>query len=288
MANGTSRDPRHAETIVLVHGLWMTPRSWEHWVDRFETRGYRVLAPAYPGFEVEVEALRADPTPIARLGIDMVADHYEAIICELETPPIIMGHSFGGTLTQLLLDRGLGAAGVVIDSALVRGIKSIPLSQLKSLFPALDNPAHRHQAVGFTPEQFHYAFTNCMSEEESLKVYERYHIAAPGRIIWDGALANFQPHSEAAVDFKRPGRAPLLFIAGSEDNIMPAAVNKANYKLYLKSDTVTEYTEFAGRCHYTCGQDGWEPLADYALAWAEYQVSRRSERRSPVRASARG
>jgi pimeloyl-ACP methyl ester carboxylesterase len=206
------------------------------------------MAPGYPGFEVEVEALRADPSLIEKLTIDSVADHY-------------------------LLDRGLGAAALAIDSALVRGIRRVPLSQVRSLFTALDNPAHRHQAVPFTPEQFHYAFTDVMSKEESQKVYDRYHIPAPGRIIWDGALANFQPHSEAKVDFKRPGRAPLLFIAGSEDHIMPASVNKANYKLQLKNDSVTNYTEFAGRCHYTCGQDGWEPVADYALAWASHQIS---------------
>jgi pimeloyl-ACP methyl ester carboxylesterase len=254
----------------------MTPRSWEHWVSRYEGYGYKVLAPPYPGFEVEVEALRADPSPIEKLTIDGVADHYEAIIRGLETPPIIIGHSFGGTLTQLLLDRGLGAAAVAIDSALVRGIRRVPFSQIRSLLPALDNPAHRHQAVGFSPDQFHYAFTNGMSKEESQKVYDRYHIAAPGRIIWDGALANFQPHSEAKVDFKRPGRAPLLFISGSEDHIMPASVNKANYKLQSRNASVTDYTEFAGRCHYTCGQDGWEPLADYALAWATHQVQRGS------------
>ena len=144
----------------------------------------------------------------------------------------------------------------------------MPISQIRSLFPALDNPAHRHEAVGFTPEQFHYAFTNCLTKEESQKVYDRYHIPAPGRIIWDGALANFQPHSEAKVDFKNPARAPLLFIAGSEDHIMPASVNKANYKLQSKSPSLTEYTEFAGRCHYTCGQEGWQALADYALSWA--------------------
>jgi pimeloyl-ACP methyl ester carboxylesterase len=264
--------------IVLIHGLWMTPRSWEHWIARFAARGYQVLAPAYPGFEVEVEALRADPTPIEKLTIDMVADHYEAIIRALDTPPILMGHSFGGTVTQLLLDRGLCAAGVAINSAVVRGIRRVPLFQIKSLLPALDNPAHRHQAVPFTPEHFHYAFTNCLSEEASLQVYERYHIAAPGRIIWDGALANFQPHSEARVDFTRPGRAPLLFIAGSEDHINPASVNKANYRLYLKSAAITDYTEFAGRCHYTCGQAGWEPLADYALAWATHQIRRQAER----------
>jgi pimeloyl-ACP methyl ester carboxylesterase len=260
-------------TIVLIHGLWMTPRSWEHWIPRYEGYGYKVIAPTYPGFG-EVEEMRADPSPIAAASIDGVADHYEAIIRRLETPPILIGHSFGGTLTQLLLDRGVGAAGVVIDSALVRGIRRLPITQIRAIFPALEHPAHRHEAVGFTPEQFHYAFTNVMSKEESQQIYDRYHIPAPGRIIFDGALANFQPNSEAKVDFKRPGRAPLLFIAGSEDHIMPASVNKANYKLYLKGPNVTEYTEFAGRCHFTCGQDGWEPLADYALSWATQKAER--------------
>jgi pimeloyl-ACP methyl ester carboxylesterase len=270
-SNKSSEEKR---PIVLIHGFWMTPRSWENWIERFEGQGYKVLAPGYPGFEVEVEALRADPSPIAKLTINEVVDHYEGIIQDLDVPPIIIGHSFGGTVTQLLLDRGLGAAAVVVDSALVKGIRALPLSQLRSLFPALDNPAHRHEAVGFTPDQFHYAFTNVLSREESQKIYDRYHIPAPGRIIWDGALANFQPHSEATVDFKRPGRAPLLFIAGGEDHIMPPAVNKANYHLQLESDSVTEYTEFAGRCHYTCGQEGWQPLADYALAWATHQIGR--------------
>jgi pimeloyl-ACP methyl ester carboxylesterase len=268
----TSNTSEQKPSIVLIHGLWVTPRSWEHWVTRYQGYGHEVMAPGYPGFEGEVEALRADPSPIVKLTIDGVADHYEAIIRQLDRPPIIMGHSFGGTVTQLLLDRGLGAAAVVIDSALVKGIRTLPLSQLRALFPALNNPAHRHQAVPFTVDQFHWAFSNALSEEESQKVYERYHIPAPGRIIWDGALANFQPHSEATVDFKRPGRAPLLFIAGGEDHIMPPAVNKSNYHLQLESESVTDYTEFAGRCHYTCGQEGWEPMADYALAWATHQI----------------
>jgi pimeloyl-ACP methyl ester carboxylesterase len=260
-------------SIVLIHGLWMTPRSWEQWVARYENYGYRVLAPGYPGFDVEVEALRKDTSPIEKLTIDAVVDHYEAIIRGLDTPPIIMGHSFGGTLTQLLLDRGLGAAAVVIDSALVKGIRTLPLSQIRSLFPALDNPAHRHEAVAFTPDQFHYAFTNNLSKDDSQRVYDRYAIAAPGRIIWAGALANFQPHSEATVNFKNPNRAPLLFIAGGDDHIMPPSVNKANYKLQSKApNSLTDYTEFAGRCHFTCGQEGWEPIADYALSWATHQM----------------
>jgi pimeloyl-ACP methyl ester carboxylesterase len=270
----SNTSPADKPPIVLIHGLWLTPRSWEHWVNRYEGYGYKVLAPTYPGFG-EVEALRADPSPIEKQTIDGVADHYEEIVRSLDTPPILIGHSFGGTVIQLLLDRGVGAVGVVIDSAIVRGIRRLPISQIRSLFTALDNPAHRHEAVGFTPEQFHYAFTNCMTRDESKQIYDRYHVPAPGRIIWDGALANFQPNSEAKVDFKRPGRAPLLFIAGSEDHVNPASVNKANYKLYSKSNATTEYTEFAGRCHFTCGQEGWEPLADYALAWANYQLGRR-------------
>jgi pimeloyl-ACP methyl ester carboxylesterase len=254
--------------IVLVHGLWLTPRSWENWVARYESRGFQVMAPAYPGLEVEVEALRKDTSPIAKLTIDEVADHYEKIIRGLDVPPIIIGHSFGGTLVQLLLDRGLGCSAVAIDSAQVRGVRAVPLSQIRSLLPALDNPAHRHQAVSLTPDQFHYAFANVLAEEDSRAVYDRYHVAAPGRIIWDGALANFQPHSEARVNFKREGRAPLLFIASSEDHLMPPAVNKSNYSLQKQNASVTGYVEFAGRCHYTCGQDGWEPVADLALSWA--------------------
>src|SRR6266542_2403239 len=148
------------DTIVLVHGLWMTPRSWENWVPFYENQGYKVLTPGYPGFDVEVEALRANPSIIANLTVPQTVDQLAAVIEGLEHPPVIMGHSFGGTLTQLLLARGLGAAGVVIDSAPTEGVRVNPISQIRSLFPILNNPAKRHQAAGFTPEQFHYAFTN--------------------------------------------------------------------------------------------------------------------------------
>ena len=191
------------------------------------------------------------------------------MITELEQAPIIMGHSFGGTLTQLLLDRGCGAAGVVINSAPTEGVRVSPLSQIKSLFPALKSPANRRKAVGFTPDEFHYAFTNTLSDEESREVYDRYHIAAPGNWIWAyGLIANFKPgHQETWVNYKNPNRAPLLFIAGSEDHIMPPSVNRSNAKHY-KGDTITEYHEFEGRDHWTCGADGWEAVADYALEWA--------------------
>ncbi|GAA2220127.1 alpha/beta fold hydrolase [Promicromonospora sukumoe] len=262
------------DTVVLVHGLWMTPRSWEAWVDHYRAKGLNVVTPGYPGFEVEVEALREDPDIIARLTVPETVDHLAGVIEALPSKPIIIGHSFGGTLTQLLLARGLGAAGVVIDSAPTEGVRVSPLSQARSLFPALKNPANRHRAVGFTPEEFHYAFTNTLSEEESRQVWERYAIAAPGHWVWEyGLFANFKPGpQETWVDYAAD-RAPLLFIAGSEDHIMPPAVNRSNAKHYDKSPAVTEYYEFEGRDHWTCGAEGWQEVADHALAWAQKHAS---------------
>jgi len=248
----------------------MTPRSWEHWVERFEARGYRVLTPAYPGFEVEVEALRADPTVIAECDITDTIEHLATVVRSVDTPPIIIGHSFGGALTQMLLARGLGAAGVAIDSAPTEGVRVNPVSQIKALFPALNNPSKRHKAVGFTPEQFHYAFTNTLDEKASLEAYERYAIPAPGRWVWDyGLIANFKPgHQETWVDYSNDVRAPLLFIAGGADHIMPPSVNKSNMKKYHKSAALTEYVLFDGRSHWTCAEPGWEEIADHALEWA--------------------
>jgi pimeloyl-ACP methyl ester carboxylesterase len=180
-------------TIVLIHGFWVTPRSWEHWKEHFEAKGYTVLTPAYPGFEVEVEALRADTTPIEELEVPEIIASLENTIGKLDRPPIIMGHSAGGAFTQILLDHGFGGAGVAINSAPTEGVKVIPLSQIKSSFPVLKNPANRHRAVGLTPEQWYYVFANTFSEEESLALYERYHIPASGKIFWGSALANIHP-----------------------------------------------------------------------------------------------
>ena len=275
MTTENTTDPAATDTIVLIHGLWVTPRSWEKWVEHYESKGYRVLAPAYPGLEVEVEALREDPSPIEALRVPAIVEHLENIVGELDSPPIIMGHSMGGLLTQILLDHGYGAAGVAIDSVPAEGIKVVPVSQIRSVFPILRNPANRMKAVGFTPEQFHYAFANTLSEEESQEVYYRYHIPAPGRLVWGGVLANFTPgHQDTYVDFRNEDRAPLLFIAGEEDNLMPPAVNESNVKHYRHTKSVTDYKEFPGRPHYIVEQEGWEEVADYALEWAVENANR--------------
>jgi pimeloyl-ACP methyl ester carboxylesterase len=275
MITENTPEPAAPDTIVLIHGLWMTPRSWEHWIEHFEDGGYRVVAPAYPGLEVEVEALNEDPSPIAALTIPGVVEHYEGIIGELDKPPILMGHSMGGLIVQILLDHGYGAVGVAIDSVPPEGVRNVPLAQTRAAFPVLRNPANRHRAVGFTKEQFHYAFANTLSREDSDEVYERYHIPAPGGFVWAGPLANFTPgHQDTYVDFRNEERAPLLFIAGGEDNLMPPAVNQSNVKHYRHVKTVTDYREFPGRSHYTVGQDGWEEVADYALEWAVEHAKR--------------
>ena len=257
-------------TIILIHGLWLTPRSWEFWVDRFQKAGYNVMAPSWPGLEGEVEALRSDPTPLKGLKLAKVIDHYVRIITKLPNPPILMGHSFGGLIVQVLLDRGLGAAGVGIDAAATAGVLTLPLAQIRSSFPILGNPFSLNQAVMLTPEQFNYAFTNSMDPVASRKVYDRYAIPGAAHILWEAALSPFNPDAASRVDYSNSTRAPLLFIAGGNDHTVPASVNRANLKKYINASTaITEYREFPNRTHYTVGQDGWEEVADFALQWAK-------------------
>jgi alpha-beta hydrolase superfamily lysophospholipase len=261
-------DPDAPDTVVLIHGLFLTARSWERWVERYEGRGYRVIARDWPGMEGDLNELRRDPSALNELGIGDIVDHYAGIVSQLDRPPIIMGHSFGGAFTEILLDRGLGAAGVGIDAGAVKGITKLPLSSLRSAWPVLKNPANRHGTTMLSPEEFHYGFTNTMTEQESAAVYEAYAAPGPGRVLFQGALANFNRHSPLKVDFKNDDRAPLLLIGGGEDHTVPAVVDRSTAKHYRKSAAVTEYKEFPGRSHYTIGQEGWEEVADYALDWA--------------------
>jgi pimeloyl-ACP methyl ester carboxylesterase len=269
-------NPTSPDTIVLIHGLWLTPLSWEHWIDRYEARGFRVLAPAWPGMDGDIDELRRDPSSIEHLGIQEIVDHYDAIIRKLDCPPIIMGHSFGGAFTQILLDRGLGAAGVAIDSAAVKGVLTLPWSTLKSGFPVLKSPANNHKAVALSFDEFRYAFTNTLSEEESRAAYERYAVPGPGRVLFQAALANLNPHATTKVDFHNDHRAPLLLIAGGKDHLSPAAINESNARHYRKSAAITTYEEFPLRSHFTLGEEGWEKVADYALAWAVENAATRT------------
>jgi pimeloyl-ACP methyl ester carboxylesterase len=255
------------DTIVLIHGLWMTPRSWERWAARYADQGYKVLAPSWPGMEAEVEALNADPAPIARLDIRSIVDHYDRIIRGLGSPPIIMGHSFGGTFTQVLLGRGLGAVGVGVASATVKGVPDVPLSTIRATAPVLRNPLNRGKAVPLNEKQFHYAFANTLNRRDSDEIYRRYHVPAAGTVVFESALASLRRHPPTEVDFGNDKRAPMLFIAFGKDHVIPPKATRHNAKKYAGSRAITAYTEFPGRPHFP-GVPGWEEVADLALAWA--------------------
>jgi pimeloyl-ACP methyl ester carboxylesterase len=268
--------------IVLIHGLWLTSRSWEGWKDRFEQRGHEVLTPPWPRMEREVEALRRDPSVMNGLGVTEVVDHYERIIRSLDTPPVIMGHSFGGLITEMLLDRGLGAAAATLSPAPVKGVLGLPPALLRTVFPALRNPANRKRTYPLTPKQFHRGFTNTMNDADAGAAYERYYVPAPGRVIFQAGFANLNPHAVTKVDFHKDDRPPLLVMGNDQDQTIPASVSREAAKRLGKSKAVVEYKEFAGRPHFPTAP-GWEAVADYALDWAVRHAGAGSETAGPAR-----
>jgi pimeloyl-ACP methyl ester carboxylesterase len=252
-----------AQTVVLIHGMWMTPRSWDAWVDHYRDRGYEAIAPGWPGVKDPAET-RRDPSALKGLGVKTIADHYEQIIRGLDRPPIIIGHSFGGLMTQLLLDRGVGAAGVTIGTAPTNGILVLPVSTLRASFPALKNPFNREGLAPLSQTQFQYRFTNTVSRQESDAIYEAHYIPGTNRAFFDTVFSK----DAAGVTWANPRRAPLLLVAGSEDHISPISLNRRILKLQRKAPSPTELKEYAGRPHFMAGLDGWEEIADHALNWA--------------------
>ena len=256
--------------VVLIHGLWMTPLSWEPWANHYTERGYSVYAPSWPGMERDVRALRHAPESYADIGFKQIVDHYEKLVIDLEHAPLLIGHSFGGLVVQALLDRGLGCCGVAIASAPIKGIWTLPYSTMRVVTPQLLT-MHNHRCAALTPAQFHYAFMNTSSREESFLTYQRYAVPAPDRVLLQTELANFNPFAETMVNTRRNNRAPLLLIAGSKDHLIPPRIVKANFHAYRHSTAVTEYKEFPGRTHFVIGQSGWEEVANFALRWARGQ-----------------
>ncbi len=269
-----------SKTILLIHGLWVTPSSWEKFRRYYESAGYTVLAPAWPGINGDVPAMQRDASGLKGIGIEEVIAHYTKIIRSLPEPPIIIGHSYGGLITQLLIDKGLGAAGVAIDSVPPKGILVLPLSTYNSLLPAFLQPSTFKKTFSFTFQKWWKVFANTLSESEARKEFEREVIPASGRAILQAALANITPGSLATINFRNRSRAPLLFIGGEKDVIMPAALNRKNFKKYKASSAVTEYQEFAGRSHYIIAEQGWEEVAQSALDWA---VARAASNADPGR-----
>ncbi|MEU0092169.1 alpha/beta hydrolase [Kribbella sp. NPDC006257] len=267
-ANAAGRPP-----VVFVHGLWLLPNSWERWATLFEERGYVALTPGWPDDPETVEEANAHPEAFAGKSIGQVADHFEEIIRGLDSKPVVVGHSFGGLLTQILAGRGLASASVAIDPAPFRGVLPLPISALKSAFPVLGNPANRNRAVPLTYDQFRFGFANAVEEDEAKYLYETYAVPAGGKPLFQAAAANLNPWTEAKVDTKNPDRGPLLIISGEKDNTVPWAVANASYKQQQGNPGVTEIVEMEGRGHALTIDSGWQEVADTALDFLKRTAS---------------
>ena len=254
-------------TVVLIHGLWMTPLSWRSWASRLESRGYEVHTPKWPRMDHSIEELRAEPNLVGGLGVQEIIDHHAEFVASLGVKPVIMGHSLGGLVTQVLLDRGLGAAGVAVHPGQTKGVYGLPLVQLRAGWPAVGNPFNLNKGVGLTAKQFHFGFANALNEEESLRAWQTFHVPAPARPLFQLSLANFTPRAATKVDYRKPDRAPLLFLAGGLDRTVPASVVRENHRRY-KTGTV-EIKQYPGRSHFTVGEPGWEEVLDDAIEWVE-------------------
>jgi non-heme chloroperoxidase len=255
--------------VVFVHGLWLHSDSWGAWVDLFREKGYAPSAPPWPGDSATPEETRKNASLVAGYGIDDVVAHYTQAIGELDTKPIVIGHSFGGLIAQRLLGQDLAAAAVGIDPAPIKGVLYLPPSALRVASVALRSPANRHRAVSLTEEQFRYGFGNAISEEESNELYHRWTIPSPGKPLFEAAIANFSPGSPAKVDTKNSTRGPLLLTAGGEDHTVPAAITRSTLKQYRKSTAVTDVREFPDKGHSLTLDSGWREVADSVLAWLQ-------------------
>jgi non-heme chloroperoxidase len=263
-ANQSGRTP-----VVFVHGLWLLPSSWDRWVALFEEAGYVAMTPGWPDDPDTVEEAAERPEVFAGKSIRQVAEHFETIIRGLDRKPAVVGHSFGGLLTQILAGRGLSAVSVAIDPAPFRGVLPLPISSLKSAFPVLGNPANRNRAVPLTFEQFRYGFANAVSEEEARQLYEEFAVPASGKPLFQAAAANLNPWTEAKVDTKNPERGPLLIISGEQDHTVPWAIANASYQQQQENEGVTEIVEMKNRGHALTIDSGWPEVADTALTFVQ-------------------
>ena len=257
--------------VVFIHGLWLHATSWGPWLDLFRESGYAPIAPGWPHEPATVAEARKQPELVANTSIDEAVAHYAEVIDGLDEAPVIIGHSFGGLITEKLLGQGIGAAGVAIDPAQIKGVLPLPLSQLRSGFPALGNPANLHKSVSLTSKQFHYGFGNALSEEESDALFEKWTIPSPARPLFQAAAANFALHSEAKVATDNQDRGPLLLISGTEDHTVPDVVTRSTLKQYRDSTAVTELRQFEGRGHSLTVDSGWKDVADAVLDWLKTQ-----------------
>ncbi|WP_314242119.1 alpha/beta hydrolase [Streptomyces kutzneri] len=260
-ANATGRIP-----VVFIHGLWLLPTSWDRWAAVFEEAGFAPVTPGWPDDPENVEEANAHPEVFAGKSVGQVADHFCGLIRTLDRKPVVIGHSFGGLITQITAGRSLSRASVAIDPAPFRGVLPLPLSSLRAASAVLGNPANYHRAVPLTYGQFRYSFANAVGGEEARELYDTF--AVPGEPLFQAAAANFNPWTEAKVDTTSTDRGPLLIVSGEKDHTVPWAMANASYKKQAhNAHAVTEITELPGRGHSLTIDHGWREVADTSLAF---------------------
>ncbi|GAA4692397.1 alpha/beta hydrolase [Nocardioides conyzicola] len=262
MSQATKTNP-----VIFIHGLWIHSASWQPWQELFQSHGYATSAPGWPGDAETVAQTRAHPDAMNDIGIEQIVEHYADLIGTPETKPLLVGHSFGGLIAQELLAGGYAAAAVALEPAGIKGVKALPLAQLRSAFPVLGNPANRHRAVSLTTKEFKYAFGNTLADEESDSLHESWAIPGAGLPLFQVATANFHSHSPAKVDTHLADRGPLLLTSGTDDHVVPLKVTKEVYEMYQKGPADTEFHLFEGRGHSLTIDSGWRDVADVALEW---------------------
>ena len=254
-------------TVVFIHGLWLLAGSWNNWVDYFEKAGFATVAVDWPGDPETVAAAHANPVPMAKRSITEIADRCQSVIEKLDTKPIIVGHSFGALMAQILAARGLAKASVAISPAPFRGVLPLPLSVLKATWPVLSNPANRGRAIALNFKQFRYGFANAVPEAEAKSLYSTYHVPAPGLPLFQAATANLNPWTQAKVDTRFADRGPLLIIAADKDHTVPLSIARASFRLQRKNKGLTEIVEMKDRGHSLVFDSGWGDVARIALSF---------------------
>jgi non-heme chloroperoxidase len=263
-ANMSGRTP-----VMFIHGLWLLSSSWDRWRNLFEENGYSTLAPAWPDDPDTVEEAGEHPEVFAHKSVGQIADHVDDVVAKLSMRPVLIGHSFGGLLAQILAGRGIADATVAIDPAPFRGVLPLPISALRSASAVLGNPANRGRAVPLTYEQFRFAFANAVSEDEARELYDTFAVPGSGVTVFQAAAANLNPWTEAKVKSKNPNRGPLLIIDGEKDHTVPWAVANASYKKQRRNKGVTEIVQIPDRGHSLTIDHGWREVAQTALNFVQ-------------------
>jgi non-heme chloroperoxidase len=266
-ANATGLQP-----VAFVHGLWLLPNSWDRWVEHFEAAGFTAITPGWPDDPDTVAEAKENPDVFAGKSLGDIADHVETIIRALDRKPVVIGHSFGGLLAEIVAGRGLAAASVAISPAPFRGVLPVPIAALRSSSPILSNPLNRHRAVPLTYDQFRYAFGNAVDEDEAKTLYETYSVAGSGEPVFQAAAANLNPWTEVKVDTKNPERGPMLIIAADQDHTVPTSIAKASFKKQQRNENPTEFFEYEGRGHALVVDHAWRDVADKALEFVRRYV----------------